>query len=215
MDVRKVDYYGACDKAIQSMNRSSLEAFGRLKMAKWDELNIIQAVTAVYRTSAKEAKKRYYEVAFEAYLLMCALCDIPYGKAHGMAEKAITEAWVADVLSQTDFVTLYRFDTETERKAYRLAETLEVATDRSYEIDKALRYWSQQLGQYAINMTDYAMIQAMQDAGVEYVEWITMRDEKVCNECRPRDGEIYRIDEIPAKHWGCRCRLRPVLKSEE
>ena len=215
MDVRKVDYYGACDQAIQAMNRSNLEAFGRLKLAKWDEVSIIREVKSVYRKSAKEAKKRYYEVAFEAYLLMMALCDVPPRKAHEMAEKAITDEWIDGVLQETDFVTLYRFDTETERKAYRLAETLEVAQDRDAEINKALRFWSQQLAQYAINFTDYAMILAMQDAGVEWAEWVTMKDEKVCGECRPLDGQMFRIDEIPAKHWGCRCRLRPVWEAPE
>jgi len=216
MDVRTVDYYGACDKAIQGMNRSNLEAFGRLKMAKWDELNIIREVKTVYRKSAREAKKRYYEVAIEAYLLMCALCDIPPRKAHAMAEKAISDEWIDGVLQETDFVTLYRFDTETERKAYRLAEALEVAENRNAEIDKALRFWSQQLGQYAINFTDYAMIMAMQDAGVKWVEWVTMKDEKVCHECGTLDGRIFPIDEVPAKpHWNCRCRLAPVWKAPE
>lgn len=216
MDVKKVDYYGACDRAIKSMNRSNLEAFGRLKMAKWDQINIIQTVKKVYRQSEKEARQRYYEVAFEAYLLMMTLCRMDAKKAHKMAEAAITEAWVADVLSQTDFVTLYRFDTEAERKAYRLAEALEASTDRNFEIDKALRIWSQQLGQYAINMTDYAMLAAMDDAGVEYAEWVTMRDEKVCHECGVLDGQMFRVDEWPSKpHWGCRCRMRPIFPEKE
>lgn len=216
VDVRKVDYYGACDKAIQAMNRQNLEAFGQLKMAKWDEINVIRTVVKVYRESARRAKRRYYEVAFEAYLLMMALCEVEPKKAHRLAEKAITDEWVDKVLSETDFVTLYRFDSETERKAYRLAETLEVAADRDYEIDKALRYWSQQIGQYAINMTDYAMIQALEDAGAEYAEWVDMHDEKVCHECGSLDGQVFRLDEIPAKpHFGCRCRLMPVWEKPE
>ena len=112
-------------------------------------------------------------------------------------------------------MTLYRFDSETERKAYRLAETLEVAPNRDAEIDKALRAWSQQLAQYAINMTDYAMVQAMDDAGIEYAEWVDMHDEKVCRECRHRNGQVYKLDEIPTKHAHCRCRLRPVREKPE
>ena len=216
MTRKDIDIYEACDKAIKVMNRENLEAFGRLKMAKWDEVNVIREVRTVYRKSANEAKKRYYEVAFEAYLLMLALCGVPPKKAHGMAEKAITEEWIDGVLQETDFVTLYRFDTETDRKAYRLAETLEVAADRDAEINKALRFWSQQLGQYAINFTDYAMIQAMQDAGVEFAEWVTMKDEKVCRECGALDGQVFRVDEFPSKpHWGCRCRMRPVFQAPE
>ena len=212
MDAEKVNIYAACDKAIKAMDRQNLEAFGRLKMAKFDEVNIIRVVKAVYTASAKRARKRYYEVAFEAYLLGMALCGEDPKKAHRMAEKAITETWIDKVLTETDFVTLYRFDTETERKAYRLAESLEVSEDRDFEINKALRLWSQQVGQYAINVTDYAMIDAFQDAGVEEVEWVSQRDGRVCNECHAYDGQRFRIDEIPPKHWGCRCYVIPVIE---
>ena len=64
MEADKLNYYGPCDKAISAMNRINLEAFGRLKMSKWDRINVIQTVVKVYRESAKKARKRYYEVAF-------------------------------------------------------------------------------------------------------------------------------------------------------
>ena len=209
----KVKLYDACDKAIKAMNRENVEAFGRLKMAKWDEIHVIRTVASVYNTSQKRARKRYYEVAFESYLLYLLMMGEEPKKAHQMAEKAITEEWIDKVLSETDFVTLYRFDTETERKAYRLAEALEVSPERNREIDKALRDWSRQIGQYAINVTDYAALQALKDYGVKEVEWETAEDERVCGECRSRDGEVYNIDEVPVKpHYGCRCKIRPHVK---
>lgn len=208
---RDVNVYEACDKAIRAMDRENVEAFGRLKMTKWDEVNVIRTVKAVYTASSRRARKRYYEVGFEAYLLGHALCGTEPKTAHQMAEKAITEDWVNGILSETDFVTLYRFDSETERKAYRLAEALEVPERRNEEIDKALRLWSKQLGQYAINVTDYAVIQAFMDAGVKIVEWISQRDDRVCNECYSYNGQHFRIDEIPTKpHWGCRCHWKPL-----
>ena len=216
MDVRKVNYYEACDQAISSLNRMMVEDFGRLKTVKFDRVNVIQTVVALYRENVKKARKRYYEVAFEAYLLMLALCDIEPKEAHRMAEKAIDQEWVKDVLEQTDFVTLYRFDAEAERKAYRLAEALEVATDRSAEIDRAMKAWSIQIGQYAINVTDYAMIQALQDAGVPMARWVDMHDGRVCTDCRQLDGRVFPVDEIPAKpHMRCRCRLEPVFEAED
>lgn len=208
---KDVDVYKSCDRAIKAMDRENVEAFGQLKLSNWDEVNIIRTVVKVYRESARKARKRYRKVAYDAYLLGLELCLIDGRKAEKMAQEAITMAWVKDVLAQTDFVTLYRFDTETERKAYRLAETLEVVPDRDREIDKALRYWSRQLAQYAINMTDYAMLQAYQDVGIEQVEWVTQRDEKVCSECMPRDGRKYKIDEVPSKHMNCRCYMIPVI----
>lgn len=216
MDAEKVNIYEACDKAIQVMNRENLKSFGRLKMAKWDEIKVIRTVTAVYTKSVKFAKQKFYEVAFEAYILGLVMCGIDPKQAHEMAEDAIDMDFVEEVLSQTDFVTLYRFNTETERKAQRLAEVLEVATDRNTEIDRALKAWSQQLGQYAINFTDYAVIQAFEDAGIEMVQWISQHDGRVCRECYALNEQVFRIDELPRKpHPNCRCRFRPVLRSDE
>ena len=213
MTTDKVNVYDACDKAIKAMTRETVEAFGRLKMAKWDQIHIIRTVVAVYRESAKKARKRYYEVAYEAYLLMLMTLDVPPKEAHQMADKAITMDWVDKVLEETDFVTLYRFNTEAERKAYRLAETLEVTEDRAKEIDKALKYWSQQLGQYAINFTDYAAMQAFEDAGIERVMWMTQRDERVCGECAALNGLIFELDEIPPKpHVNCRCFWKALVE---
>lgn len=211
MDADKVNVYAACDKAIKAMNRENLEAFGRLKLAKWDDVHIIRTVAAIYRESAKRARKRYYEIAFEAYLLGMALCGEDPKTAHEMAEKVITEEWVLKVLKETDPVTLYRFDTETERKVYRLAEALEATDDRNSEIDKALRYWSRQIGQYAINVTDYAMMEAFEAEDIPKVRWMTAKDERVCHECHSYGGKVFALDEVPPKpHWGCRCWLVPV-----
>lgn len=216
MDVTKVNYYESCDKAIRSMNRANVEAFGRLKMARWDEINLIRTVTSVYFSGAERARKKYRKVGYDAYILGCLICRIDENDAKKMAEKAITLEWIDEILERTDFVTLYRFDTEMERKAYRLAEALEASTERNREIDKALRYWSQQLGQYAINVTDEAILQAYKDNGVEMVEWLSMKDARVCSECYALNGQIFPVDEVPPKpHWGCRCRLRPVFRKKE
>ena len=203
-------YYEACDKAISAMNKENVEAFGRLKLADWDQVNVIRTVVTVYRTSVRKARKRYLKVARYGYLYGMYLCGLD--KDQREAEKAITEKWVDRVLTETDFVTLYRFNSEAERKAYKLAETLEVSPDRNREIDKALRYWSQQLGQFAINMTDYAILQAFEDAGVEEVIWDTVKDERRCHACREIDGKRFNVDEVPPKpHMGCRCHLIPVV----
>ena len=206
-----VKVYQSCDRAIRAMNRENVEAFGRLKMAKWDELHIIRTVTAVYTQSARRARKRYHGVAWDAYLIGLMMCGIPEKKARQMVREVITLTWVDRILERVDPVTQYRFDRETERKAYRLAEALEVAEKRNAEIDKALRLWSRMLSQYAINITDYAMIHAFEDAGVKRVRWVTQKDERVCSECASYDEKVFRINEIPTKHWNCRCYLVPVL----
>ena len=227
-----MDYYGPADKAIQQMDRDNLRAFSKLKMADFDRINVIRIVLDLYETQRKKAKKEYLEIASEAYLLGLVLSekDISDKTARNMAKQTITKEWVDDLLNQTDFVTLYRFNTETERKAQRLIEALALAADenavrgmigtpeeiRNLLIDQALKQWTKQLGQYAINVTDVAIMQALDDAGVEGVIWVTERDQRVCADCYQLDGRWFPLDEVPAKpHWNCRCRVRPAMRPEE
>lgn len=206
-----VNYYAPCDVAIKAMNKEIVEDFGRLKMSKWDDVNVIRTVVTVYRTEAKKARKRYWEVAFEAYILAMIILGEDGRKTQQMADKSITMEWVDRFLEETNPVTQYRFNNEVERKAYRLAEQLEVSPDRNRAIDKAMKDWSRQIGQYAIDFTDRAVVQAFKDAGIEQVEWETEKDERTCHSCSGLDGEQFQIEEIPAKpHYGCRCRLKPL-----
>lgn len=211
MRVSKSSYYEACDEAVKVLNRQNLEAFGRLKMLKMDRLNVISEVMSLYRESAKKARKRYYDIAYDAYMLGLMMCDVEEKKARTMAGRRINEAWVDTQLTETDFITLYRFDTEMERKAYRLAEVLEVSPDRNREIDKALKDWTRQIGQFGIKFTDNAILQAFIDAGVETVEWVSENDGRVCSRCIGYNGMRFPAREIPSKpHYGCRCMLFPV-----
>lgn len=225
----EIDYYGPADNAIKQMDRDNLRAFSRLKLADFDKISIVRLVLNMYETQASKAKKKYMELAFEAYLLGLMLTEKPISDrtARNMAKEAITEDWIDDLLTETDFVTLYRFNTETQRKAQRLVEALALVADRENEksllgtleetrnalIDQALKQWTKQLGQYAINVTDAAVIQAMDDAGVNWVQWVTERDQKVCTDCHQLDGRVFQIHEVPRKpHWKCRCKVIPTRK---
>lgn len=281
-----VDIYAPADKAVRLLNRDMLRAFGRLKTEKFDEVHIIRTVESVYREQAKKAKRRFYEVAFEAYLIGLFLCGVDGKKAHRMAEKAISPDWVEMLLDDVDLVARYRFNTETERKAQRLAETLEAAskgqsnlpeervreakeargsragrsgsgaqdggsgrsgagaqgdsgrgsgqsgsggasgggghrpgrpasvaptTWTDLEIDRAVKAWSKQIGQFALSVTDAAVVQAYEDAEEPEVMWVSERDNRVCHECKELDGEVFPLRDVPTKpHMGCRCRLVPV-----
>lgn len=219
--------YESCDSAIKVLNRVSMKEFSRLKLADFDNLSVIRTVRKMYRKLSKQAEQEYFDVAYDGYIYGLLLCGIDRDKAEKMADKAITSEWVRDILEQTDFVTLYRFDSETARKADRLIEAISVVEgfddrgaalrsmrfNRNDQIDSALRQWSKQIGQYAINVTDYAVLKAFEDAGIEEAEWITEADEKVCSYCDSMSGKRYRIDEFPSKpHMNCRCTAMPVLK---
>lgn len=204
--------YDAADKAIRAMNRQNLKEFNKLKLAKWDELNVVRMVNKTYDDSVRMAERRYYEIAFEAFIVAMLEAKVANWDATRMAEDTITNDWILDMLEEVDPVTLYAFLPETERKKQRLIEALAVAHNRNAEIDKALRYWTRQVGQYADNSVFRARLEAFRRAGIEQVIWVTQEDDRVCEDCEPLDGQIFDVDNVPdPPHYGCRCRLIPVL----
>lgn len=207
-----MNLYARADQAIKEMNRQNLKAFNKLKLAKWDELNVIRQVNTTYEESTRRAIRKYYEIAVEAYIVALYQMKMDRKRATEMADETIDLTWVYEFLEDVDPVTLYEFFSERDRKKQRLIEALTATNNRNAEIDKALRYWTRQVAQYADNSVFYARLQAFRDAGVEKVMWNTQRDERVCEECGPMDGEIFNIENVPnPPHWGCRCYLTSVI----
>ena len=207
-----MDIYQRADEAIREMNRWNLRAFNGLKLARWDGLHVVRQVNEVYDESIRRAKRKYYEIAVEAYILAMLEARIERVKAHRMADEAIDMEKIMEWLEDVDPVTMYAFFSEAERKKARLLEATSVAQNRNKEIDKALRYWTKQVAQYADNSVHNARLMAFRDAGVKKVMWHTQQDEKVCEDCGPLDGEVFDIDSVPDRpHWGCRCWISPVF----
>lgn len=204
--------YRGADEAIRLMNRRNLKAFGRLKLANFDEITLVRAVSEVYEGAIEDAKQRYYEIAVDAYIAALYLSGMDIREATGMADRRITRDWVEEMLEEVDYVMMYRFIDEAERKKARLIEALSVAPNKQKEIQKALKYWAFQIGQFAITFVDAARLMGFKDGGIEEVMWNTERDEKVCEICNDLDGKIFPIDKAPHKqHPNCRCYLTPVI----
>lgn len=204
--------YELADKAIRDMNRRNLMAFDRLKTLKFDELNVMRMVSKVYDDSVRLAKRRYLEIAEDAFIEAMLLAGMAEEEAEGKLEDSITEDWVLDMLEDYNELTLYRFDTEVERKKQRTAEAILASLDKSAEVDKSMRLWTRQVAQYADNAVVYASIDGYKGAGVKKVKWISEHDAKVCNTCHERDGKIYQIDKLPLypAHYFCRCIIAPA-----
>lgn len=204
--------YDEADKAIRDMNRRNLRAFARLKLAKWDEIGLIRQVTQTYDGSISMAERKYLEIATKAYIAALIEAKVSATVAKGMADDEIMSDWILDMLEEVDPVTLYAFLPESERKKQRLIEALAVTQNRNYEVDRALRYWTLQVGQFAINTVDRARLDAFKAVGIKKVQWHTEEDEKVCETCGPMDGQVYQIDKVPPKpHINCRCWLTCVM----
>jgi SPP1 gp7 family putative phage head morphogenesis protein len=187
----------------------------------FDELNVVntrKTTAQMYDRFLTMNEQAYLKAAIEAYKKAKENAN---GVGYSGEETDIDEDWLLTILLAYNLVTGYIYDREAERKRLRLNE--QILTAREYDdrgaFNDSLRrsanlWWTQTL-QYGIDVVDQATLQAYRDAGVEYVRWIAVQDERTCEECGPRHMKIYRIDKAPAKtHYGCRCRLEPVKKEE-
>ena len=207
-----MNVYERTDRAVKAINRYNLERFGRLKMAKFDELNVIREVTATYQDSMQMVRKKLRKAAEEDFIFFLMLCRWDELEATQKAKETQWAAWVDELMQQVDPATRYRFDLEEERKQARLIESLAIPLGQQAEVDKGLRLWTKQIAQFAIYVTDSAAKEAFEAAGVDEAMWNTEQDDRVCEECDEREGNIYKIGQIPDKpHRGCRCWLTPVI----
>lgn len=202
--------YEATDKGILALNKYFIKIFDKYnRITAFDELNdassgqisdAIESIKNDYKKMVRTAEDQFLELAL-----------IYYDEFSETEKTDINRKWVKNFLSEYNPVTKYQFYNEAERKAERFAESLIATNGNRQEIKTALRYWAVQVSQYALDITDRAVLQAYKDNGTKQVKWFTQIDEKVCDICKKRNGKIYDIDKIPDKpHLNCRCYYKPI-----
>ena len=183
----------------------------------FDEVNaprLTSLTQAMIERLLKENKKAYLKIAKEA----------TEEAAEDIKGKPILtdEKYVDGVLGEYNPVTGYLYYPEAERKRSRLVEALITAmvissrADYHKELRKFANLWHTQTLQYGETMVDKTRVNTFKKNGIKKVRWITQGDEKVCKECRERNGTIYAIDKIPPKpHYRCRCWIEPILEQKK
>ena len=202
---RDDDPYAIRDKIVPIYLRKILRRFKQLNnsLLGFDELNVLSAVNVTYEDVVAMTVEALKEIAKRTWRWV-----------NGSDDGFFVDLWLAGFFSNPDPVTHYKFYDEADRKRSRLFEALESVTgkaERKKQIDIALRYWTKQFEQTADDVVDAVIEKALIDNGVKYAMWVTMKDERVCEDCHERDGKIYPIASFPAKpHYNCRCRKVPV-----
>lgn len=192
--------YEYTDKVIRYMRKKFIRLFNQFNgLTSFDELNVIQSSKSLYAELEKIAEESFLLIAKRAYK-----------DNGGELKNAITVTRLLGWLNDYNRITKYVYMHEVERKCARFAESILASDNRAKEIETALRYWSDMVAQYAIDVTDKAVLQAYLDNGVKKVVWVSYKDKRRCTECQEREGQIYEITEVPEKpHRGCRCYLLP------
>lgn len=202
--------YRIADIEIETLSRRILRetaaARRRLSVLKFDELNVLKETDALYETIGRESRKVFHETYFLRYLeiwnwLKGTKPDEE--KLDGLVEMYLTGLW-----EDPDERTHYAFGPELDRKRDRAKEAIvsvPTKVQKQLELEKAARYVIQQGAWYCDFCSQDAEIQAMKDAGVQWVMRHEMDDEKTCSICREADGRVYRIENIPPlEHLRCR-----------
>lgn len=219
MAARKTKQYELTDILIALLLNQLRKEVNRLDVMGFDQLNaprLTNLTTAMIERLLKANKKAFLKIAKEASEE--AADDVT---AIGIIATPVKtdEKYVDGVLGEYNPVTGYLYYPEADRKRTRLAEALITAVivgsraDYHKELKKFANLWHTQTLQYGETTVDKARVDTFKKNGIKYVKWITQGDEKVCEECKERNGKIYPVDKIPAKpHYRCRCWIEPLPK---
>lgn len=212
------DFYALADLRIDELNKLTIGRFEAVKRqlrkkqngVAFDPILVTKLLTTLYTQLNADARYEMYLLAEEQYET--------FAEELGVEEldEGFEDLFLENILSKPDPITKYTYDTEVYRKRDRAIEAVNATTGvqkKQAELDKAMRLWSQGTGQYLDNVAYEAALKAFKDANVKYVKWHIQQDEKVCAECKPRDGKIYAINKLPSRpHYRCRCWLSTLNK---
>lgn len=170
-----------------------------------DSLNVIKRSKELYELLEELNENAFLEIAKKTYR-----------EVNPQGENPVDKEWLLGLLLGYDVVTKYVYKHEIERKRARFVEALIATKKKQQEFTTASNLLWNQTAQYAINVTDEALMQAYIDTGVKKVRWITEKDSRVCPVCAARRNKIYFIKSAPKKtHPRCRCYYEAVKEGEE
>ena len=196
------------DRIVKAYLKMILRRFKRLNQGTilgFDEINALSAVNATYEDVINLTVEALQKVAKQTYRWICDE-DFP------------ADMWLSGFLQEFDPVTHYKFFDEADRKRSRAYEAImstqitytqdgtekavassekavvssKKASERKKQIEIATKYWVRQFEQTADNVVDAIIVKAYKDNNVKYVRWYTMKDAKVCADCKARDGKMRR-----------------------
>ena len=209
--------YDLTDLLIAILTTELRKEVNRLDVMGFDELSaprITKITKEMVSRLLKSNKREYQKIAKEA-------TEEASNDINAIGIKAtpipISEKYVDETLGEYNPVTGYLYYPEADRKRSRLAEALITAVilglraDYHKELKKFADLWHTQTLQYAETMVDKTRIKTFKKNGIKRVVWVSEHDNRVCEECKERDGKIYPINAIPTKpHYNCRCWIEPL-----
>lgn len=215
--------YEYTDKIIAFINRQAVKKFRSLRsknLAKIDEVTILGYVESLYSQLYDTTVRAYLKLANWSYFEYWFLYQQTYDKKSDIPKRERKSREnnyrlkdIEKYLGESSPVTQYIFNKECDRKRSRLFEAIVASEGEKKVIDTALRQWSKMTAEYAVQVTDKAVMDSYKANGIKKVVWFTEEDERVCGTCGALHGKVFNIDKVPPQpHWGCRCYLVPLTE---
>ena len=211
--------YRAADKEL-----AKIQAYLKREALKLDNTGFDQFHTLTVQTITTRLMKRLKKKNEDSFWIVALIAyedAVSEARKRGFTGRAggLASSWLDNLLKKPNAVTGYLYNPEADRKRLRLSEAISTALFykdhglKRKEVQRFFNLWFRQTTQYMIDTVDSAETQAWLDLGVEYAQWKTAGDEKVCPECRDLNNKIFPVDDFPAKpHYNCRCRKVPMPK---
>lgn len=101
-----------------------------------------------------------------------------------------------------------------------IAENMRKAVD-PYNKDSKTKYILERIARTELAfIVEHTKLEVYRGLGIERVQFVTRRDKHVCADCRPREGAVFPINDIPPDydipiHSHCRCTWVPVYDPDE
>lgn len=211
---KKKKQYELTDLLITALTSELRREINRFEVTGFDELNAPRVTRLT-----KEMVARLLKSNKRAYLRIAKRATEEAAEEVNGVPIPINDKYVDSMLAEYNPITGYLYLAEADRKRARLAEALIAAiligsrVDYRTQLKKFAVLWKTQTQQYAIDTVDKTRIRTLKKNGIKFVRWETEKDDRVCEECKKRNGKIYPINAIPSKpHYGCRCWIVPVTK---
>lgn len=186
--------YDYLDEVLKRIVVQIYNAFSSFRRLRFDELHIVSQVQDLYSELER--------INIDAFLLI----ENYYYRAESKTTGTLDRLWLDTVLATPSKVMKYSYSSEVTRKRDRLLEAVIATKGSVAEIDKAMRYWTQMTGWFAVEVADQAVAQAREDIGIDEVMWCSEHDNKVCDHCWKLNGQVFHADAVPPKpHPNCRC----------
>lgn len=216
-DPNRTNLYEDADlELLKSREEIAAEYRNAVNALPFDEINqstVKSNVKTLYSRLNKRMKIHCERVSRKAYRKCIKECESA-GYSVDSVPTGIGAILTAALFGRFHPVTKVRYVNEVHRRRDRHAESVladPTAKNARDMYDAHMVYWWRFIREYMDLSVDDARMTAMLDSGVELVQWVTQKDERVCSFCREHDGEVFDIDEVPDKHPNCRCYLVPTI----